>query len=199
MEPTPSTENPTEEPTEEPTEPTLESAKKAVEAEADALAEAARSPNVVPARKALQYPDAEVTNELPAWVEIPEDLAIPEGVQIGFLKFKAEWTLVPSMGDRQCVVWSLTDLDERVAYARVGDNLNMASNELARQMLRCVDGVKVNWGARRGKPGNPDDFWREIGSRCRSLIVKFWSQTHNMDAAEVAYFFEHCVAVRTMV
>jgi hypothetical protein len=158
-----------------------------------------RTPNVVDVSKLVgQFPEPEASNALPDWAEIPADMQIPKGVQVSFLRFRAGWTMNPSLGERSCVVWVLTDLDEHVAHGRCKDNLNAAAGELAKQTIRVVDGVKVNWGARRGEPGNVDDFWRDIGPKCRSLVTRYWSQTHTMDAAEVSYFFEHCVAVRTM-
>lgn len=155
-----------------------------------------RMPNVVNPR-AAEFP-IEDSNELPDWVNLPGDLDIPKGAPVGFLKFKAAWTVSAFKGDRQCVVWPLTDLDERVAYARVRDNIANAANELSKQMLRAVDGHKINWGVKGGEPGNPHDFWREIGPGCRSLVIRYYNRMHVLDADEVAYFLEHCVAVRTM-
>ncbi len=168
-------------------------------AEAEDENEEGRTENVVDGEDLEeQFPDEEPGAALPDWVDIPADMNIPEGVQVGLLRFKASWTMVAGSGDRTCVVWPLTDLDERLAHQRCKDNWNAAASELAKQMIRIVDGVKVNHGAKRGKAGNIDDFWREIGPKCRTLVTRYWRKTHTMDAAEASYFFEHCVAVRTM-
>lgn len=137
-------------------------------------------------------------DEVPDWVTIPTDLQIPRGSRVGFMLFKGKWTETAFKGDRHVIVWPLTDLDERMAWARIKDNFGHASNELSKQMIRSFDGIKVNWGAARGKPGNVEDFLAELGPRCRGLLARYYTRTHQLDSAEVAYFLEHCVAVRTM-
>lgn len=165
----------------------------------EAAAEEGRIPNVVDPGEADQdFPTPQATNEIPEWVDLPADLKIPRGTSIGFIQFLGAWTVVPHKGDRQCVVWPLTDLDERLAYSRIANNPASAANELAKQMIRSVDGVKVDAGARPGAPGCVDDFWREIGPKCRGMVIRYYSRTHNMSSEETAYFLENCVVVRTM-
>lgn len=152
-------------------------------------------------RKSAQPDDAAVQEDnpsaLPAWVDMPSDLRPPPGVQMMYLRFLPKWTTTPDKGERQCIMWPLTDNDERVALVRCRDNPANAVNELAKQTIRVVDGVRVDWGAKHGQPGNIEDFWREIGPKCRNVVTRFYNRTHSMDAAETAYFLEHCVAVRT--
>ena len=161
-----------------------------------------QTPDEAPAEPVEVQPPAaasENPNAFPPWADIPGDLNIPSGAQVCAFRFMPNWTAYPSKGARQCLMWPLTDNDERVALVRCRDNPNPAhaANELAKQMIRAVDGVKVNWAAKRGQPGNIDDFWREIGPKCRNTIVRYYNRSHAMDVAETAYFLEHCVAVRT--
>tara|TARA_Y100000034_G_scaffold132468_1_gene195511 strand:- start:94 stop:714 length:621 start_codon:yes stop_codon:yes gene_type:complete len=157
-----------------------------------------RVTNLVDEADEPEFPDAEATNSVPSWVKIPDDLKIPRGTSVGFMKFPSRMTVSPQKGDRQVVIWTLTDLDERVAYDRVQHNVANAANELAKQMIRAIDGVKVNWAAKRGDSNNIHEFWRDIGPKCRHMLVKYYSSTHAMDVEEVTYFLENCVAVRTM-
>lgn len=162
-----------------------------------------RQPNVVVTQEQIEdmsmpTPPHVDENDVPPWVTIPSDLNMPRGAQVGFLLFRASWTMFPEKGDRHCIVWPLTDLDERIAFARIKDNFGHSINELSKQMIRAFDGVTVNWGAGRGKPGNVDDFLAEIGPKCRSLLARWYTRTHQLDSDEVAHFLEHCATVRTM-
>lgn len=141
--------------------------------------------------------EAQSNEAIPAWVDVPADMNAPQGARVCFMRFMGAWTMFPEKGERQCVMWELSDNDERVALVRCRDNPANASNELAKQMIRVVDGVKVNWAAKRGEPGNIDDFWREIGPKCRNTIVRHYQRTHVMSVEETVHFLEHCVAVRT--
>lgn len=164
--------------------------------------EEGRSPNTVITQAqidALGDPPVTVDDdEIPDWVDIPSDLVIPRGVQVGFLQFKASWTMYPEKGDRHCIVWSLTDLDERVAFARIKDNFGHSINELSKQMIRAFDGAKADWGSIQGQRGHVNDFLVDIGPKCRALLARWYTRTHQLDSAEVAYFLEHCALVRTM-
>jgi hypothetical protein len=135
---------------------------------------------------------------LPEWAELPADLIIPSGIVVGFLRVRAAWTVRPDLGDRTAVVWPLTDVDERLALSRCQDNPYTAINEQTIQMIRAVDGVRVDWAAKSGDPGNIRDFWREIGPKGRQVLQRYYNQTHNLTIGETADFLESCVAVRTM-
>lgn len=149
------------------------------------------------AQRAQDFNTAPTKDALPEWAEMPAGLNPPKGAPLGFLMFKPEWTRCPEKGARTCIVWSLTDMDERLAFARVRDHLATAANEMAKQMIRAVDGVKVDWSAKEGAPGNLDDFWKEIGPKCRAMVVRYYNRTHMMSPEETADFLSNCVAVRT--
>lgn len=145
-----------------------------------------------------QENEVEDSSGLPEWATMPEGLKVPPGRQVHALRFRSEWTDVPGKGDRHCIVWNLSDAEERIALKRSGggdEPVSMAT-ELAKQMIRAIDGHKADWSGVAG-PGNIDVFWREIGSKCRQLVVRWYTQTHMLSDAERADFFENCVASRT--
>lgn len=137
-------------------------------------------------------------DDMPEWAVLPNDLKIPKGRVVAFILFRADWTDTPDKGDRQCIVWNLSDADERIALKRtaMGDGLGAVS-ELAKQSVRAVDGHRVDWSKPKG-PGSIDQFWREIGAKCRALVQRWYLQNHQLTDREQADFFENCVAVRTM-
>jgi len=151
---------------------------------------------VMPDEGRLPEPD-DPDAPLPGWAELPDGLTPPKGVQLGFLRIKSGLTSAPHLGDRTCVVWPLTDLDERLAITRIQGNAYNAIAEQAKQMVRAIDGVKVNWNAKAGEPGNLKDFWRDIGPKGRTLVLRYYNQTHNLSPEETADFLLSCVAVRT--
>lgn len=159
----------------------------------EAAAEEGRVPNFEPPEDP-PFPESE-EGDAPAWAQVPGDLKIPAGVEVGFFLFKASWTANRAKGDRVCIVWPLTDRDERVALTRCTTPL-MASSELAKQMIRSFDGMKADWGAAPGRPGSVDTFWDEIGPKCRGLLKRYHGETHSMKPGELAYFFGSCVQLR---
>ena len=107
-------------------------------------AEEGRVPNVVASQDEPEFP-APLEQAAPAWAKVPADLKMPHGVVVAYFRFKANWTAASHKGDRQCIIWSLTDKDERLALTRCADSPMNAQNELSKQMIRAIDGVKVDW------------------------------------------------------
>lgn len=136
-------------------------------------------------------------DELPEWAVVPAGLKVPRGRQVIFLRFPGAMTHANWKGDRQCVVWTLSDTDEKVAHKRCAGDSNRVSAELTKQMIRAIDGSVADWGAAKGTAGSIDEFWREIGPKGRQLLMRVYVQTHHPDEAEVRDFFERCIAVRT--
>jgi hypothetical protein len=147
------------------------------------------------AKPAPKIPEAQ-GDDVPDWVIMPKHLKVPRGKQIVFLRFPASLTDTPSKGDRQCIAWSLTDGEEKLAADRCDGKPNRAAAEYSKQMLRAVDGVVVDWSKPRG-PGSVDEFWREIGPKGRNILMRVYTQMHLASDEELRDFFEQCVAVRT--
>lgn len=161
----------------------LDQQQKVVDAEADADA-------------AYSKPKTEESS-LPDWVKIPSELQLPKGRRILAMRFRADWTETPEKGDRQCVLWTLTEADEKLAFRRTRGESQMAINELSKQMIRAVDGKRVDW------TGGDDEasiqlWWNEIGMSCRTLVKNAYAKLHTLEAAQLVDFFTNCQVVRTV-
>lgn len=133
----------------------------------------------------------------PDWVRIPDKMKFPRGAQVIFVRFRAELTAAPQKGERQAILWPLSEGDEKHAYMRAQSDPNRAPGQLAKQMIRAIDGHVVNWDGVSDGPGNVDRFWNEIGGRYRMQLIRLYSKLHILNVDEQRDFFEHCVAVRT--
>lgn len=134
----------------------------------------------------------------PDWCPIPSGLKIPPGRQIGFMLFRASWTDAPQKGDRTCVLWSLSEAEEKMAYTRARGDALRSIGELAKQMIRVVDGQRADWTLGVGA-GNVDRFWDDIGRKCCQMIQNYYLKTHTLSQEEQQDFFMNCLVVRTAV
>lgn len=137
-------------------------------------------------------------DDIPDGFVVPKDLRVPRGRQVLFITIRAGMTDTPAKGDRQCICWTLSDGDEKVATDRCEGKAGRASAEYTKQMIRSVDGHVVNWMRPRG-PGSIDEFWQEVGGKGRNLLMRTYSRLHLADDEEVRDFFENCIAVRSAV
>lgn len=133
---------------------------------------------------------------VPGWAIVPKGLPVPKGRQAVFMRFRASMTEAPHKGERQIICWTLTDHEEKLANQRAQNNPDAVSSEYAKQMIRAIDGVVADWGATKGA-GSVDEFWREVGPKGRNLIIRVFTQLHHASEAELADFFEDCIAVAT--
>lgn len=141
---------------------------------------------------------------IPAGAMIPAGFAFPPGWLVWFITFPASMTNRPKGPDRQCILWNLSEADEKraVKMAR-GDGLRVI-DEMAKCMIRSVDGKKIVWRPIDPRTeeaqsyGNLAQFWTEIGGKCRHQIKSLYLKTHAMDGAENARFFESCITPRTV-
>lgn len=169
----------------EPDEPVVAEAPAAEEAE----------PDEKPAAKYAKLPEA-TSDALPAWVKVPKGFRFPKGRKAVFVFFHDYLTDTPLHGNRQAILWPLDPEDEKQSFNRAMGDANRAPGELAKQMIRAVDGFAADW---TGTPsqGSVDRFWREIGGKYRDLLVRVYAQLHVLTPEETADFFEHCIAVRS--
>jgi len=153
--------------------------------------------------KATFFPLPDAGEGLPPWAKVPADTAerpwkFPRNVQVIAIRFPARLTRAPEKGDRTCLLWEISDGEERVALMRAVKDPNRAQTELAKQMIRAVDEHPADWSG-LSSPGSVEVFWREIGAKCRTLIVHVYNQLHLMTQAETDDFLENCVAVVSAV
>jgi hypothetical protein len=147
------------------------------------------------AKRELRIPAAAKGNRrAPPWAKVPKDIRFPKGIEVLFVKIEGRVTMYPAKGDRQVILWALTDGDERLAYGR-STNPMRAAGELTKQMVRAIDGERVNWTGDPSAPGaDIDAFWHEIGPKGRDLLQRLHIQLNTMNRDDLVHFFEHCIS-----
>lgn len=148
-----------------------------------------------PVKAFAPIPDARAGGK-PPWAKCPVGMKFPRGRQVAFLKLLPQWTDAPHKGERQCIIWGLTDIDEKLAFGRSMGDVNRAMGELTKQMIRAIDGVVVDWSGNPGV-GNIDLWWREIGGKCRQILTRVYTQMNVLSEDDRKHFFESCIEVRT--
>jgi hypothetical protein len=141
-----------------------------------------------------------VETGVPSWATVPANFTFPPGWLVWFIRFPAKLTNRPGGPERQCILWNLNEADEkRAARLARGDGMRVI-DEMAKQMIRSIDGKRVSFGpvsgAEQDQTVSLQTFWSEIGGKYRAQLKSLYLKTHAMDAAENADFFEHCVAPR---
>lgn len=156
-------------------------------------AKAAAGTAELDAQHYLKLPEPRQDRRPPSWAKIPPaPFRFPRGLDVAFVRIRAKLTAAQQKGDRILIVWPLTDADERLAYQRANGDTNRAVSELARQTIRAIDGVPVDWSGKPGA-GNIDALWRELGGKGRGQMIRLYTQMHVFDRAEQEDFFENCV------
>jgi len=131
---------------------------------------------------------------IPEWANVPADLNVPKGRQVGFIRLRGAWTDSPEKGDRVLIVWPLSPLDERNAMSRTNGDGMRTLPEYTKQMIRCIDEEPVNWA---NGPMQVDRLWSEMGARCRQLLINYYLKTHSLSDEETLDFFNNCISVLT--
>lgn len=134
----------------------------------------------------------------PPWCPLPPDFRIPVGKNVTFMRFRADWTDAPAMGERTVVVWPLTDTEMLLANQLARNDDNRTLEEMAKMSIRCIDGKHPD------RTGNPavgtiavNTFWTQIGEKCRRQIKVNHVKTHTLTTEEQLDFFTSCFVVRT--
>lgn len=141
---------------------------------------------------------AEPVEGVPEWATLPPGFQIPPGKRLGWMRFRAEWTEAPQKGDRWCLMWTLSEAEEKAAYKRCAGDSTRALLELAKATIRVVDGVKADRTGAPG-PGNVNAFWAELGVKLRQMIQNYYLKTHTLSPEEQQDFFANCFVVTTAV
>jgi hypothetical protein len=157
-----------------------------------------------PANPGDVLPDA-ISDGPPAWAVIPDKMKIQRGRQMIFVRFPAEWTDVPERGLeiggepglwRMCIITPCSVADKRMAANRCEGKSQRLTDEMCKQTIRSVDGHISDWSGSK-TPGSIDNWWNEIGEKCRNELTRIFLKLHQLNEGERVRFFESCIAVRT--
>lgn len=151
-------------------------------------------PEIVETTEPTSDPTDTDTSDLPDWAQnaVPKDLKIPPGRRVVICRIRAEWTNRVDLGDRVVVFYGLTEAEENLAADRSSGKAFRLQREMAKQMIRAIDGKRADW-LRRGGPEDVDRFWTDIGGKGRSLILTWYMRLHQLNDEEAADFFGSCV------
>jgi hypothetical protein len=161
--------------------------------------------------------------DIPSWAmdHLPEGFRIPKGKQVVFLRFQSAWTDEPSKGvlttyrtslkgahiekevlSRVLVCWPLSLAEAKSARRRARDNRDVLE-ELTKQMVRAVDGKRVDWSGSWAK--RPEELvdanqaWRELGVKVHPLVTNAYLKLHSLTDDELADFYLNCIVVTSAV
>lgn len=134
---------------------------------------------------------------VPEWAIVPAGLKIPPGATVYYVRLRAKWTSKPQKGDRQCIMWGLTDAEENVANDRAKNSQFRFQKEMAKMMIRAIDGHVADRTGVAGKLGNVSEFWNDIGPKCRVRLTQIYFSAHSLSQEENVDFLSKCLAVNT--
>lgn len=149
----------------------------------------------------IANPRSAVVTGAPEWAIIPPDLVIPKGVEVAFMRIpivrdrmgEGDNAVTPEM---QIIIWELGVRDERFARARAsmpgGERI---VEEMAKQMIRCIDGKVVSWG----NPLMVESAWEKMGAKYRNLLGAWYMKAHQLDDEERLDFFANRVVAQRAV
>ena len=139
----------------------------------------------------------------PAWCKpFPPNFQVPKGKSLVFMRFRAEWTETPHLGERQCVCWGITVGEEYIADKRADERGTRAIPERAKLGIRLVATgdaatlLPVD-ASKSVAEADVDIFWEQIGLKCRTLLTNSFIQTHSLSEDQRRDFFENCIEVRS--
>lgn len=157
-----------------------------------ALEDAAQNSGPAKLAQAMN-PKSAMVQGAPPWANVPADIIIPRGVEVAYMKIPLR---DPEGAETQIVLWELGVRDERMARARTqGDMGTRLVDEMAKQMIRVVDGVSISWA----NPLIVEKTWESIGSKYRNLLVAWYLKAHQLEDEERVDFFANRVVAKRAV
>jgi hypothetical protein len=133
---------------------------------------------------------------LPDFVTFPEGFRVPPNKEVAVMVFEAHWTDRPDKGKRWCLLWGLSDADEKLALKRTRGESARTIGELSKQTIRIIDAKRADWTKTLAGGYDVERFWDEIGPKCRQRIQDFYLKMHSLKKEELDFFFENCLFVR---
>ena len=155
-------------------------------------------------------PNDDEFSPLPEWaLPLPPEVVLPKARQIYVMRFRAKLTDTPKLGDRYCILWGLSEADEKLALKRTRGDSSMTMNEMSKQMIRVLGFIRTSADGKERAEGeapewtsgasNLNSFWNAIGGKYRPQVKNAYMKMHTMEPGEIVDFFTNCVAVRTVV
>ena len=149
------------------------------------------------AAKEVPFEVPEPGDEWPEWVVVPPNLPkVAPGTLVSAMLFESDVCANPVAGDHHCLLWTLTDKEQGLAYKRTNGVSERAIMELAKGAIRSCDGHKVQWPPGCGIAGDIGAFWEAIGAKGRSMLVEWYVNTHAYTKEERVRFFGRCIATK---
>lgn len=146
-------------------------------------------PEIKPLPAELPQP---TSSGAPAWAIVPADLTFPRGRVVYFLRFEPQWTDNPKAGIRQCIFWSMSVGDKKLALQRSMGDAQRAADEMIKSCIRSFDGKKVDLSN-----AELDVWWNEIGEKCRGLLQRVFAQATFLKPQELQHFLANCIEARS--
>jgi hypothetical protein len=187
-----------------------------------------------PLAHAAEDPGEPEGPDVPPWCVVPEGLHFPVGRTVAFVRVPSVWTERPDKGliwdgkerepkfqgkkHRQCILWTLSIADEKLARASSRGDAYALVAEMAKRQIRAIDGQLVDWTtgnvdpstARSAGAGGPSfgemnfgsgkahapTFWSDIGAPMRSFLTSHYQRTHAFTRQQLEHFFLNCFVVK---
>lgn len=130
-------------------------------------------------------------SEWPDWMIVPPGIVWP-GRPVYPVRLRAKWTDTPEKGDRQAILWAMSDADEQLAGERAQGESARIAIENCKISIRAFDGKVFRQDG--SMEGEFLQWWNEIGQKCRNLFYGLFLQVNRLSDEERDDFFADCVA-----
>jgi hypothetical protein len=174
-----------------------------------------------PLAHAAEDPGEPEGPDVPPWCVVPEGLHFPIGRTVAFVRIPSVWTERPDKGliwdgkerepkfqgkkHRQCILWTLSIADEKLARSQARGDAFALLAEMAKRTGNVDPATarsagagserfgEMNFGS--GKAHAPT-FWAEIGAPMRSFLTSHYQRTHAFTRQQLEHFFLNCFVVK---
>lgn len=134
--------------------------------------------------------------KLPEWAVMPPDLVVPPDRTVYFVRFKAEWTLARSKGDRVIILWPITVKEEKLAYKRARGESAEVMDQLSSMAIRAVDGNALKPATHAAACAK---LYEELGLKCVAQLRNWYARNHALGGEQLLDFYGSCIAVVSAV
>lgn len=141
-------------------------------------------------------PEATESASLPDWAVMPSGLVVPPDRTVYFVRFKAEWTLARSKGDRVLVLWPITVREEKIGYGRARGDTSQVMDMLSQMAIRAIDGVPVKADVHAHTCAK---LYDELGLKCVAQLRNWYARQHGLGQEALLDFYGSCIAVVSSV